>query len=95
MEFAMTKMSQNGQIVIPLEIRKLTGIKPFAKFMVISEGENILLKRVNEDAFKEEMKLMKIIARSEQQIKEGKFTVLDTSMSNEDIDKMLRAKLRK
>jgi AbrB family looped-hinge helix DNA binding protein len=95
MEFAMTKMSQNGQIVIPLEIRKLTGIKPFAKFMVISEGENILLKRVNEDAFKEEMKLMKIIARSEQQIKEGKFTVLDTSMSNEEIDKMLRAKLRK
>jgi AbrB family looped-hinge helix DNA binding protein len=95
MELAMTKMSQNGQIVIPLEIRKAAGIKPSAKFIVMSEGSNIVLKLITDEIFKEEMKLMKIIARSEQQIKEGKFTVLDTSMSNEEIDKMLRAKLRK
>lgn len=95
MEIAMTKMSQNGQIVIPLEIRKMAGIKPSAKFMVISEGSNIMLKLVSEAAFREEIKIMKIIARSEQQIKEGKFTVLDTSMSTEEIDRMLRAKDKK
>jgi AbrB family looped-hinge helix DNA binding protein len=95
MELAMTKMSQNGQIVIPLEIRKSAGIKPSAKFMVMSEGNNIMLKLVNEEAFKEEMKIMKIIAKAEQQIKEGKVTLIDTSMSNEEIDKMLRKKGKK
>jgi bifunctional DNA-binding transcriptional regulator/antitoxin component of YhaV-PrlF toxin-antitoxin module len=92
MEIAMTKMSQNGQIVIPLEIRKEAKIKPSAKFMVMSEGGNIMLKLVSEEIFKEEMKIMKIIARSEKQIREGKYTVVDTSMSTEEIDKMLRKK---
>jgi len=46
MEVAITKISQNGQVVIPSEIRKDAGIKPSTKFIVFSENGNILLKQI-------------------------------------------------
>ncbi|MGV8163042.1 MAG: AbrB/MazE/SpoVT family DNA-binding domain-containing protein [Candidatus Nanoarchaeia archaeon] len=92
MEFAMTKMSQNGQIVIPLEIRREAKLKPASKFMIISEGENIILKKINEDVFKEEMRLIKIISRAEEQIKEGKVINVDLSLSTEELIKSLKKK---
>ena len=42
MEVAITKISQNGQVVIPSEIRKDAGIKPSAKFIVFNEDGNII-----------------------------------------------------
>jgi AbrB family looped-hinge helix DNA binding protein len=84
MEVAMTKISKNGQIVIPLEIRKEADIKPSTKFMVVSKGKNILLKRVTEDSFSEEMKLMKIIERAEKQIREGKVIEVNPDVSTEE-----------
>ena len=91
MEVAITKMSENGQIVIPSEIRKDAGIKPATKFIVFNEGGNIMLKQISKEALREDMLLIEKIRRSEKQIKEGKFVKADTAMRNEEIDDLLMA----
>ena len=53
MEF--TSMSSRGQVVIPQDIRKQMGLEEGAKFMVFSDGDNLLMKPVltpNMTAFK-------------------------------------------
>ena len=89
MEVAITKMSANGQIVIPAEIRRDAGIKPSTKFLVFNDNGNILLKPIKEDRLKEDMLLIEKIRRGEQQIKEGKCVKADTKMSDEEIYKLL------
>jgi len=91
MEVAITKISENGQIVIPSEIRKDAGIKPSTKFIVFNEDGNIMLKQIKKEALREDMLLIEKIMRSEEQIKEGKFVKADTSMSDEEIDDLLLA----
>jgi antitoxin PrlF len=44
MEF--TSMSSRGQVVIPQDIRKRMGLEEGAKFMVFSDGGNLLMKPV-------------------------------------------------
>ena len=85
----MTKMSENGQVVIPSEIRKDAGIKPSTKFMIFNEDGNIMLKQIRKEALREDMLLIEKIRRSEEQIKEGKFAKADTAMSDEEIDDLL------
>ena len=89
MEVAITKMSQNGQIVIPSEIRKDAGIKPSTKFIVFNEGGNIMLKQIKKEALREDIALIDKIKRSEEQIKKGRVVKIDTKMSDEDIDDLL------
>ena len=89
MEVAITKLSENGQVVIPAEIRKDAGIKPSTKFLVFNEGGNIMLKMIRKEALVRDVHLMEMIERSEEQIKTGKFTKADTSMNDEEIDDIL------
>ena len=89
MEVSITKLSENGQVVIPAEIRKDAGIKPSTKFLVFNEGGNILLKVLRKEALARDMHLLEMIGRSEKQIKAGKFTKADTSMAAEEIDDLL------
>ena len=89
MEVAITKMSPNGQIVIPSEVREDAGLKPSAKFIVFNQGGNILLKQIRKEKLAEDMALMEKIQRSEEQIKKGECTKADTSMSDEKIDDLL------
>ncbi len=91
MEVAITKMSENGQVVIPAEIRKDAQIKPSTKFLVFNEGKNILLKSIQKESLAKDMHLLEMIERSEEQIKSGKFTKADTSMGSEEIDDLLMA----
>ena len=91
MEVAITKMSENGQVVIPAEIRRDAQIKPFTKFLVFNEGGNILLKIIQKEVLVKDMHLLEMIERSEGQIKAGKFIKADTSMSDEEIDDLLMA----
>ena len=91
MEVAITKMSENGQVVIPSEVRKDAGIKPFSKFLVFNEGSNILLKIIHKENLTKDIHLLEMIERSEEQIKTGKFTKVDTSMNDEEIDDLLMA----
>lgn len=89
MEIAMTKMSGNGQVVIPAEVRKDAGLKPSTKFLVFNEGGNILLKIIRKELLARDIHLLEMIERSEEQIKSGNFTKADTSMSAEEIDDIL------
>jgi len=89
MEVSMTKISQNGQIVIPSEIRREAGIKPSTKFLVFNEGGNILLKQIRKETLQRDMELVNQIQRSEEQIIKGKHVKANTSMKDEEIDDLL------
>jgi AbrB family looped-hinge helix DNA binding protein len=89
MEVAITKISPNGQVVIPVEIRKDADIKPSTKFIVFNESGNILLKQIKMESLSKDMELIEKIQKSEEQIKKGEFTKADTEMSDEEIDDLL------
>ena len=89
MKVAITKISENWQVVIPSEIRKDAGIKPSNKFIVFNEDGNIMLKPIKKEALRNDMLLIEKIRTSEDQIKEGKFMKADTSMSDKEIDDLL------
>ena len=89
MEVSITKLSENGQVVIPAEIRRDAGIKPSTKFLVFNEGGNILLKMIKKETLVRDIHLIESIERSEQQIKKGNYVKADTSMSDEEIDDLL------
>ncbi len=89
MEVAITKISQNGQVVIPSEVRKDAGIKPSTKFLVFNEDGNILLKQIRKESLRNDMILIDKIRKSEDQIKKGKLVKADTRMSDEEIDDLL------
>jgi AbrB family looped-hinge helix DNA binding protein len=55
MGLGITKISRSGQIVIPAEIRETMGIEPADRFLVISEGEDIVLRKLNKKSRKEEL----------------------------------------
>ena len=91
MEVSITKISENGQVVIPIEIRKDAGIKPSTKFLVFNEGGNILLKMIRKETLARDIHLIEAIERSEEQIHSGKSVNANTSMSDEEIDDLLMA----
>jgi AbrB family looped-hinge helix DNA binding protein len=43
---ATTKLSSKGQVVIPEEVRKRLGLKPGMQFVVVGEGDAIILKMI-------------------------------------------------
>lgn len=89
MEVAITKLSENGQVVIPAEIRRDAGIRPSTKFLVFNEGGNILLKMIRKETLAKDIHLLEMIERSEEHINAGRFTKTNTSMSDEEIDDLL------
>ncbi|HLC75346.1 MAG TPA: AbrB/MazE/SpoVT family DNA-binding domain-containing protein [Candidatus Nanoarchaeia archaeon] len=91
MEVAITKMSENGQVVIPAGIRKDAGIKPSTKFLVFNEGGNIILKIIDKEALAKNFHLIETIEKSEEQIRVGKTVKADTSMTDKEIDDLLMA----
>ena len=88
-EVALTKISENGQVVIPAEIRRDAGIKPSTKFIVFNEDGNIMLKQIKKEALKEDMFLIERISKSEEDIKKGRFVKAESSMSDKEIDDLL------
>ena len=55
MGIGITKISQSGQVVIPAEIRELMGIEPADRFLVISEGDDIVLRKLKKKTRKKEL----------------------------------------
>lgn len=88
---SITKISRNGQVVIPAEVRSDAGIGPDAKFIVFNEGGNIMLKPLRKEMLAKDMKLIEKIHRSEEEIKGGKFVKADSAMNEEEIDDLLMA----
>lgn len=89
MEISLTKLSPNGQVVIPSEIRKEAGLKPSTKFIVFNEGGNILLKQIRTETLRKDVKLLERIHMTEEQIEKGKVVKANTRMSDEEIDDLL------
>ena len=89
MEVSITKMSENGQVVIPAEIRRDAGIDSGAKFIVFNHNGNILLKQMKKEALTKDIELIDKINRSETQINNGKYTKVNTKMKDEEIDDLL------
>ena len=89
MEVSITKLSENGQVVIPAEIRRDAGIKPSTKFLVFNEGGNILLKIIRTETLARDLRLIEAIEKSEHEISRGKSVKADTAMSDEEIDDLL------
>ena len=89
MEVAITKISKNGQVVIPSEVRKDAGVKPSTQFLVFNEDGNILLKQIRKESLRDDMMLMDKIRRSEGEIIKGRFVKADTKMAEKEIDDLL------
>jgi AbrB family looped-hinge helix DNA binding protein len=72
---ATTKLSSKGQVVIPEEIRSRLGLEPGAQFLVLGQGDVVVLKTLDApsmDQFDE------IVARARKAAK-------DSGMKPEDI----------
>ena len=91
MEVSITKISQNGQLVIPAEIRRDAKIKPKTKFLIFNKGNEIMLKPITEGMLMEEIDLMRRVERSEREIEKGKAVKANTRMPTKDIDDLLMA----
>ena len=50
---ATTKMSSRGQVVIPESIREQLGLETGAKFVVIGQGDVVMLKLISPPSIKE------------------------------------------
>jgi AbrB family looped-hinge helix DNA binding protein len=52
-EAATTKLSSKGQVVIPEEIRNRLGLKTGAQFVVLGEGDVVILKAIQPPSMNE------------------------------------------
>ena len=50
---ATTRMSSRGQVVIPEEIRKRLNLKEGAQFVVVAEGDVVVLKAIEQPSAEE------------------------------------------
>lgn len=50
---ATTKMSSKGQVVIPEEVRNALGLEAGAQFVVVGEGDVVILKLITPPAMSE------------------------------------------
>ena len=71
----VTSMSSKGQIVLPKKIRSRMNLQEGTKFIVITDGENILLKPIREPSLDEFNALMK----------ESQKWALEVGMTEDDI----------
>ena len=47
---ATTKLSSKGQVVIPEDVRNALGLEPGAQFVVLGDGDVVILKRIETPA---------------------------------------------
>jgi AbrB family looped-hinge helix DNA binding protein len=46
LNIATTKLSSKGQVVIPEDVRKELGLEPGTQFIVMGEGDVVILKKI-------------------------------------------------
>ncbi len=61
---ATTKLSSRGQVVIPEEIRTRLGLEPGAQFVVVGEGDVVVLKALQPPKLTDLKKLLDQARRS-------------------------------
>jgi len=52
-ELATTRLSSKGQVVIPEDVRLRLGLKPGAQFVVVGEGDVVILKIISPPSMKD------------------------------------------
>lgn len=65
---ATTRMSSKGQVVIPEEVRNRLGLKAGTKFVVVAEGDVVILKTLSAPSMDE---FDELIAKARKQAKEA------------------------
>jgi AbrB family looped-hinge helix DNA binding protein len=98
----ITKISKNGQVVIPAEVRKRIGISHGTQFLVYDEDEVIFLKKIELLDLEKDRALARRIAKAEENVRKGRSLILDTKVPvNEAVRRIdahahsLRSKVRK
>lgn len=72
--YATTKLSSKGQVVIPEEIRKNLGLRDGDLFVVIGEGDTVILKSISPPNMKE---FDALVARARSEARRAKLTKAD------------------
>lgn len=62
-----TRLSSKGQVVIPGDIRKSLGLEPGARFVVLSDGDVVILKLIDSPARSEVRELAAKVRRRARQ----------------------------
>lgn len=75
----VTSLSSKGQVVIPDRIRKLLGLSTGSKMMVITDGQNLLFKPLEEPKLDSFNKL----------IRESRAFARETGLKKGDLKKMI------
>ena len=78
---ATTKMSSKGQVVIPEEVRDALGLKAGSKFVVVGEGDVIILKVITPPSMSD----------FDDIIKEARRQARQAGMKRSDVTAALRA----
>ena len=52
-ELATTRLSSKGQVVIPEDVRQRLGLKPGVQFVVVGEGDVVILKTISPPSMKD------------------------------------------
>ncbi len=78
---ATTKMSSKGQVVIPEEVRKALGLTAGSQFVVVGEGDVVILKRITPPSMSE---FDEIVAEARRQ-------ALRAGMKRADVTAAIRA----
>lgn len=71
-----TKMSSKGQVVIPEEIRNKLGLGPGVQFLVIGEGDVIILKSLSTPSMKD---FDRLISKAKKAARQNKIKPSDIS----------------
>ena len=69
-----TRMSSKGQVVIPEDVRKALGLEVGAQFMVMGDGDTVVLKRIAVPAKRE---LRAMIGRVRAQVRRSGIKLSD------------------
>jgi len=81
-DFATTKMSSRGQVVIPEYVRKAMGLEPGSKFVVLWHDDVVMLKVITPPSMEEFEVLHK---KLQQQAKEAGMTPEDIKKAIEKV----------
>lgn len=60
-EQEITTVSEKGQVVIPLSVRRRLGIKPKTRFVVYGEGDTVIMTRIELPNMREEWKRLRAV----------------------------------
>jgi AbrB family looped-hinge helix DNA binding protein len=82
---ATTKLSSKGQVVIPEDVRKELGLEPGAQFVVMGEGDVVILKKI-EAPDRQEFRVLARKVRSQAR---------RAGMKRSDVKKAVRATRRR